>query len=323
MPTPTCRSRSIAAVSRCTRTCSASSKTRSGERTTPDQLRDLAAIDVGQLRGVGDKKRSALAAFDVFTVLDLLTNYPRRWVDRTNEARIADLVPGEEALVLVTVRTVTKRMTRNRRTMVTVQVGDGSGRMHVVFFNQPWRERQLKEGLQIALYGKPDTYRGGLQMTNPIVDLIGDRTGRIVPIYPQSEKVQLTTWEIASFVDEAMRRCAGRGIADPVPHEVTERLDLIARGQAIASIHAPESMREKEAARRRLAFDELLRVQLVLVLRKRELERTSRGIAHDVDGELVRRFHEALPYPLTGAQRRAISQIEVDLAAPRPMHRLL
>ncbi|MEZ5295456.1 MAG: ATP-dependent DNA helicase RecG [Ilumatobacteraceae bacterium] len=82
-------------------------------------------------------------------------------------------------------------------------------------------------------------------------------------------------------------------------------------------------MREKEAARRRLAFDELLRVQLVLVLRKRELERTSRGIAHDVDGELVRRFHEALPYPLTGAQRRAISQIEVDLAAPRPMHRLL
>ncbi|MEQ8439817.1 MAG: ATP-dependent DNA helicase RecG [Ilumatobacter fluminis] len=289
----------------------------------PITLRDLAAIDVAQLRGVGDKKRTALAAFDVHNVLDLVTNYPRRWVDRTNEARIADLVPGEEALVLVTVRTVTKRMTRNRRTMVNVQVGDGSGRMHVVFFNQPWRERQLKEGLQIALYGKPDTYRGGLQMANPIVDLIGDRTGRIVPIYPQSEKVQLTTWEVASFVEEALRRCAERGIADPVPVEVTDRLDLMARGQAFASIHAPESMREKEAARRRLAFDELLRVQLVLVLRKRELERTSRGIAHEVDGELVQRFLEALPYPLTGAQRRAIAQIEVDLATPQPMHRLL
>ena len=289
----------------------------------PITLRDLAAIDVAQLRGVGDKKRSALAAFDVHTVLDLVTNYPRRWVDRTNEARIADLLPGEEALVLVTVRSVTKRMTRNRRTMVTAQVGDGSGRMHVVFFNQPWRERQLKEGLQIALYGKPDTYRGGLQMANPIVDLIGDRTGRIVPIYPQSEKVQLTTWEVASFVEEALRRCADRGIADPVPVDVTDRLDLMARGQAFTSIHAPESMREKEAARRRLAFDELLRVQLVLVLRKRELERTSRGIAHEVDGELVRRFHEALPYPLTGAQRRAIAEIEVDLAAPQPMHRLL
>ena len=289
----------------------------------PITLRELAAIDVGQLRGVGEKKRTALAAFDVHNVLDLVTNYPRRWVDRTNEARIADLVPGEEALVLVTVRSVTKRMTRNRRAMVTVQVGDGSGRMHVVFFNQPWRERQLKEGLQIALYGKADTYQGGLQMANPIVDLIGDRTGRIVPIYPQSEKVQLTTWEIASFVEEALRRSSERGIADPVPHEITDRLDLMARGQAFTSIHAPETMREKEAARRRLAFDELLRVQLVLVLRKRELERSSRGIAHDVDGELVRRFHEALPYPLTDAQRRAIAQIEVDLATAQPMHRLL
>jgi ATP-dependent DNA helicase RecG len=289
----------------------------------PITLRELAAIDVGQLKGVGEKKRAGLAAFDVQNVLDLVTTYPRRWVDRTNEARIADLVPGEEALVLVTVRSVTKRVTRNRRTMVNVHVGDGSGRMEVVFFNQPWRERQLKEGLQIALFGKADTYRGGLQMANPVVDLIGDRTGRIVPIYPQSEKAQLNTWEIANFVEEALRRCRERGIDDPVPVEVTEPLDLVAREQALWSIHAPESMREKEAARRRLAFDELLRVQLVLVLRKRELERSSRGLAHDLGGELVRRFHEALPYPLTGAQRRALAEIEADLALPQPMHRLL
>ena len=147
-------------------------------------LRDLAGIDVGRLKGVGDKKRASLAGIDVDNLLDLLTFYPRRWVDRSNEARIADLVPGDEALVLATVRSVTKRTTRNRRTMVTANVGDGSGRMEVVFFNQPWRERQLREGLQIALFGKADVYRGGLQMSNPVVDLIGDRTGRIVPIYP-------------------------------------------------------------------------------------------------------------------------------------------
>ena len=183
----------------------------------PITLRELAGIDVGQLKGVGEKRRAALATFDVDTVLDLVTTYPRRWVDRTNEARISDLVPGQEALVLVTVRSVTKRTTRNRRTMVNVNVGDGSGRMEVVFFNQPWRERQLQEGLQIALFGKADTYRGGLQMANPIVDLIGDRTGRIVPIYPQSEKAQITTWEVAGLVEEALRRCHDRGIADPVP----------------------------------------------------------------------------------------------------------
>ncbi len=286
-------------------------------------LRDLAAIDVGQLRGVGEKKRASLAAFDIDNVLDLLTTYPRRWVDRSNEARIADLVPGEEALVLVTVRSVSARRTRNRRSMVNVNVGDGSGRMQVVFFNQPWRERQLKEGLQIALFGKADTYRGGLQMANPIVDLIGDRTGRIVPIYPQSEKAQLNTWELAGWIEEALRRSQDRGIADPVPEQVLRRLELVPRGEAFATIHLPETMRDKETARRRLAFDELLRVQLVLVMRKRELERTEQGIAHTVDGELVRRFHEALPYPLTGAQERAISEIEADLATPQPMHRLL
>ena len=289
----------------------------------PITLRDWAAIDVGQLKGVGDKKRKSLAAFGIDTVLDLVTTYPRRWIDRTNEARLADLVPGEEALVLVTVRSVTKRTTRNRRTMVNVNVGDGSGRMDLVFFNQPWRERQLTEGLQVALFGRADMYRGGLQMANPIVDLIGDRTGKIVPIYPQSEKVQLNTWELAGWIEEALRRSADRGIADPVPAAVLERLSLIARGPALWSVHGPESIREKERARRRLAFDELLRVQLSLVLRKRDLERSSQGLSHRIDGELVRRFHDALPYPLTRAQARAIGEIEADLASPNPMHRLL
>jgi ATP-dependent DNA helicase RecG len=286
-------------------------------------LGDLAAIDVERLHGVGEKKRAALAAVGVRTVLDLLTTYPRRWVDRTHEARISDLVPGHEALVLATVRSVNKRTTRTRRSMVTVNVGDGSGRMEVVFFNQPWREKQLREGLQISLFGKADTYRGGLQMTNPVVDLIGDRTGRIVPIYPQSEKAQLTTWEIATWIEEALRRCAERGIHDPVPGPLIERMGMIGRGDAFRGIHLPEQIRDKEVARRRLAFDELLRVQLVLVQRKRALERDARGITHVVGGPLVTSFLETLPFPLTAAQRRTIDEIAVDLAGTHPMHRLL
>ena len=161
-------------------------------------------------------------------------------------------------------------------------------------------------------------------MTNPIVDLIGDRTGRIVAIYPQSEKVQLTTWELAGWIENALERCQPRGVADPVPDEVRRRLDLIDRGDALRSIHLPETMREKESARRRLAFDELLRVQLVLVMRKRALEHEARGVSHTIDGELVRRFHDAPPVP---AHRRpscgTIAEISADLAAPHPMHRLL
>ena len=118
--------------------------------------------------------------------------------------------------------------------MVNVAVGDGSGRMDVVFFNQPWRERQLQEGLQIALFGKADTYRGGLQMSNPIVDLIGDRTGRIVPIYPQSEKAQITTWEMAGWVEEALRRVPSAASPTPCPTRCASRLGLVDRGDGAA-----------------------------------------------------------------------------------------
>lgn len=289
----------------------------------PLSLRELAELPVERLRGVGEKRRAALASVDVHSVLDLVTLYPRRWVDRSREARIADLVPGEEALVLVTVRSTSKRPTRNRRTIVQAQVGDGSGRMHAVFFNQPWRATQLREGLNVALFGKVEVYRGGIQMTNPVVDMIGDRTGRIVPIYPQSEKAGLSTWEIAGWIEEALERSKPRGILDPVPAKVLRANSLVGRQEALVAIHDPESMAEKNAARRRLAFDELLRVQLVLVMRKRKLERESMGITHEVGGELVRRFHDQLPYPLTAAQQRAIGEIESDLAGPHPMHRLL
>ena len=291
--------------------------------TGPLTLRELATIGVERLKGVGDKKREALHSVGVDDVLDLLTTYPRRWVDRTDEARVTDLQPGRESLVLVAVRSVTKRMTRNRKTMVEAVVGDGSGRMHVVFFNQPWRERQLREGLQIALFGKPEMYRGGLQMTNPIVDLIGDRTGRIVPIYPQSEKAGLSTWEIAGWVEDALARCAPRGIADPVPEAVRGRLNLTDRHDAFTRIHLPETMSDKEIARRRLAFDELFRVQTVLVMRKRSIERESRGIRHGMSGVLTERLRAAMPFALTGAQVRAVAEIEADLAGPHPMHRLL
>ena len=152
-------------------------------------------------------------------------------------------------------------------------------------------------------------------MTNPIVDLIGDRTGRIVPIYPQSEKAQLNTWEMAGWVEEALRRCDERGIADPVPEPMppTGSASSTAARRCIG-IHAPESMRDKDTARRRLAFDELLRVQLVLVMRKRELERTSQGIRHVVDGELVRPLPRRAAVP---ADRRPATRDRRDRGRPR------
>jgi ATP-dependent DNA helicase RecG len=291
----------------------------------PITLAELSSWPVTRLKGVGDRKAEALASVGVENLADLLTYYPRRYVDRTNEARIRDLVVGEEAMVLATVERASSRRTRGRppRTLVTVDVTDGSGHLRVTFFNQAWRERQLTLGTTAALFGKLEMFNGRRQMTNPVVDLIGNRTGRIVPIYPQSDKAGLSTWEIGDWVAEALRRSQPRGLADPVPEWVLDRYDLITRGEAVAGIHAPESMAHKEVARRRLVLDELLRVQLALVQRKRHIERTTPGIAQMTAGPLIDAFVDRLPFDLTSDQQQAIGEIAVDLAAPHPMHRLL
>jgi ATP-dependent DNA helicase RecG len=285
-------------------------------------LSQLGRLPASVLKGVGEKKAEALAELGVETVLDLLTHYPRRYVDRTNQVAIRDLRVGEEALVLGVVKRATARRTRQGRALVEVDVFDGSSYLHCTFFNQSWRARQLPAGTEAAFFGKVELYRGHRQMTNPVVDLVGgDRTGKIVPLYPQSEKAGLMTWELAGWVAEALERAGS--LVDPLPVDWRDRLDLVDRTWALNQIHGPESMGAAQAARKRLAFDELWRLQLILVMRKRAVERESKGIRHVVDGELVARFHQRLPFALTAAQGKAIAEISADLAGPHPMHRLL
>ncbi|MEA2972198.1 MAG: ATP-dependent helicase RecG [Actinomycetota bacterium] len=289
---------------------------------TGRRLAQLAAIPVGELHGVGVKKVDALAAMEIHTVLDLLTHYPRRYVDRTRQSDIADLKVGDEAVVLATVKRVKSRRTRQGRMIVEVDVFDGTSYLHVVFFNQGWRAKQLGAGTQAVFFGKLERFRDRRQMSNPVVDLVGDRTGRIVPVYPQSDKAGMSTWDLAGFIEEALARAGP--FADPLPEAWLDRLDLVDRRTAFTAIHNPDSMETAKAARRRLVLDELLRMQVALVLRKRAIERESKGIRHVVEGgRLVPRFHATLPFNLTKAQTRAIGEISADLAGPHPMHRLL
>ena len=292
----------------------------------PLTLRDLDAIGIDRLKGAGPRTVRSLAAAEIATLLDLLQHYPRRYHDRTRQARIDELTVGEEVTVAGEIGRISTRKTRDRRPLTSVELFDDTGQLSLVFFNQQWRERQLGRlppGRIALVHGKVASYRGARQMTNPVVDLVGDKTGRIIPVYPQSEKAGLQTGETAALVAEALRRCRPRGIADPLPEAVRLLHKLIGRHRAVEAIHRPEAMSDREEARKRLVFDELLRVQLELVRRKRRLESATAGIAHRVDGDLVRRFHQRLPFALTGAQRQAIAEIEEDLARPHPMHRLL
>ena len=288
-------------------------------------LRELGARPVTDLNGVGDARARALAAADVNSILDLLGFYPRRYLDRTREATVAGLSVGDEGMVLVRVGTVSSRRTRNRRSLVEARVSDDTGELRLTFFNQPWRADQLKVGMQAVVFGRLDSYQGNLQMTNPVVDLVGDRTGRIVAIYPQSETAGLHSWDVDGIVAEALRRVMKvRGLSDPLPDEVRERYGLVGRSDAYRTIHRPGSLHEMGEARRRLVFDELLRIQLALVQRKVDLERTSVGIAHDVgETALLDGFRSGLGFRMTAAQDRVVGEILADLARPAPMHRLL
>lgn len=257
------------------------------------------------------------------SVLDLLETYPRRYIDRSNMATLKSLQLGVETLVMVRVVQSRSMRTKNGRVMVTVTVADDTGRMSLTFFNQAWREKQLQPGMDVAVFGKPEKYRDYLQMTNPIVDRVGNQTGRIVPVYPQSEKSNISSWDLAKWIHDAITKCEPRGIADTVPQSILDAHSLMSRGEALRRIHLPESVDDHVAARRRLAFDEVLRVQLMLVGRKKQWEMDSAGFVHQTSGAHFDKFMASLPFPLTGAQQRTIAEIYNDLASPRPMHRLL
>jgi ATP-dependent DNA helicase RecG len=298
-------------------------------------LRDLDSRLVAELKPVGPKLAAGLEAMGITSVLDLLEHYPRRYVDRTQRAAIAELTTGDEATVDAEVRAVRGRRTRDRRrTIVQATVYDGTGLLEIVFFNQPWREKQLRVGTQVSLFGRVELYRGKRQLTNPVVDVLSapdadgaagesSVTGTIVPVYPQSGKAEVHTWQLRRAVASALERTRARGFADPLESAVLTGNDLVGRSRALWDIHRPEHLDDARAAARRLKFDEFLRMQLALVARKRALAAEASGIRHRVDGVLVPAFHSRLPFPLTGDQERAIAQITDDLAGPAPMHRLL
>jgi ATP-dependent DNA helicase RecG len=287
-------------------------------------LRDLKDIPITRLTGVTPRLEERLGMLGIHNVLQLVEHYPRRYLDRTKRSDIADLRVGEEATVFAEVRKMSSRRTRQGRALVELIVYDGTSYLYVTFFNQSWRAQQLPVGTEAAFFGKLDHYRGKHQMTNPVVDVlgrIGEKTGVIVPIYPQSGKADVSTWQLQKFVTEALRRA--RDFDDPVPPEILTRLNMTDRTRAYNGIHQPDTEADHFRAAHRLKFDEFLRMQLGLVARKRAFEERRVGLVHRLDGPLVPAFHAQLPFDLTGDQRTAIDEIGADLTAPRPMHRLL
>jgi ATP-dependent DNA helicase RecG len=271
------------------------------------------------LRGTAGK---ALVTLGIETVGDLLEHLPHSHRDRRDVRQVADLGVGEEATVAVGVRGVTVRPMRDRRRKrVEARVFDESGPLVAVWFNQPWIARQLGEGAQVLLHGKLRR-RNEFWVTEH--EVFGDggapvHTVGLVPVHPATEGI--TPGRLRQLAWDSYPRFFD--VVEPLPARLRVEERLPDRPASLAAAHFPDREQDERDARRRLAFEELLLLQLAVAGRRRTRREGRRARPLAARGVVVDRWRWSLPFELTGDQVRAMEEIDRDIAGERPMQRLL
>jgi ATP-dependent DNA helicase RecG len=266
------------------------------------------------LPGVGPAVTKRLGKLGLRTIADLLEHRPHRYEAAAEEMRIADLLAGEEEVAISgeVVRTTVRRP-RRRLAIVQARIADDSGQITAVWFNQAWLAEKLTPGTHVRL-------RGHLRRNEFNVrsyDLNGaSATADFAPVYPATE--DLTVKKLREVIGRALPQA--RDFPDPVPAGVAD--DMPIRADALAALHVPRAPEDAELGRRRLAFEELLVLQVGLARRRRGREREE-APALGEPGGLTTRYRDLLPFELTEHQKRAIGEIDADLARSTPMERLL
>ncbi|MGD9675095.1 MAG: ATP-dependent DNA helicase RecG [Candidatus Bipolaricaulia bacterium] len=273
---------------------------------------------VAGLRGVGAKRGALLEKLGVTTVEDLLYYLPRRLEDRTRFASIGSLKPDDEVVVRGKVLAVDQHRVGRGVTVVKAAIGDGTGFLYAVWFNQPWIAQQLRRGEEVDVFGRAEWRFREWQMASPVWEPAGagQEIGRLVPIYPATEG--LSDRFVRALVERNLDTYLS-AVREVVPEDLRAAQDLPATQEAIASIHRPADRVAFERARRALAFEELFLLQVGLLSTTRDRA----GVSHAGSGQLVNSLLASLPFPLTVAQQRALREIRHDLSEPVRMMRLL
>ncbi|MGH3129325.1 MAG: ATP-dependent DNA helicase RecG [Gaiellaceae bacterium] len=267
------------------------------------------------LPGVGPTIRRRLVSLGLTTIGDLLAHRPRRYESAVPERRIADLFGEEEVAIAGVVRSVRTRRPRRQLTILTARIADGSGEIDAVWFNQAWLADKLRPGTQVRLRGS--LRRREFSVRSYDLDEVS-ATADFAPVYPASEELQPK--KLRELVTAALPYA--RDLPDPLPAGLRARAGLPLRADALHALHRPRALEEAELGRRRLAFDELLVLQLGIARLGRERERTI-APALGPPGELVGRYRDVLPFALTPEQEGAIAELDADLGRTVPMQRLL
>ncbi len=281
-------------------------------------------LPVNALPLVDSKRGRALANLGVTTVGDLVRHYPFRYLDLSTVADMRTVRPGTEATVVGRVHDIKVKHPRPRLSITEVALVDGTGALIGVWFNQPYMASRFRVGERVAFAGQVTFEYGLKQMRNPFVERLdeeadGPDIARILPVHSATEGLS-TNWT-RRLVSEALRMAGD--IPDPLPSRIRLLRRLYPLGSALRSIHFPETSADADAARRRLAYDELLAVQLAMALRRQQHVRDLPGYAHSTGGPAVSRLAQALPFTLTSEQSAAVTAVLGDMASPHPMNRLL
>ena len=294
------------------------------EKTVPPPAEKLDFdAPVNSIKGIGEKKTSALTRMGISSIRDLLYTFPRRHDDYSKLKPIGSLWFGEEVTVIGTIDSVSTRSVRSgKMKLVEAVISDKSGALKVTWFNQPWLEGQLSRAKHVVLSGEIEQYLGRLTMNNPEWEPLSKEqlhTNRIVPVYPLTKDI--TQKWLRGVLHDTVQKY-GPSINDPLPDNIRSSISLPVLSDAIRGIHFPDSDQSLQKAKQRLAFDEIFLLQMGVLKQKKQWENRPGQVFDSPDVWINSRL-EQLPFQLTKAQITALTQVREDLRSGHPMNRLL
>jgi ATP-dependent DNA helicase RecG len=311
--------------------------TSQGRHVSPPASLSL-STPVQYCRGIGPKRAELLRKLGIETMEDALFSLPWRYEDRGNLKKMSRLAFGTYETVAGEVVSAEVVQTKRRRVKVfELVITDKTGVLVGSWFNQPFMQKTFKPGQKVILSGvvKSNPYRGGAaQMDSPDYEVLDDdaesllvHTGRIVPIYRAT--AGLTARAIRSIMRTTVDSCVDT-LPDILPDDIVRKYGFISERDAMREVHFPEAVKDmdllnggRSPAHRRISFEELFVLELGLGLRKRGVALEQKGISFKPLGVMEKRLRECLPFSLTGAQERVITEIKADMEAQHPMNRLV
>lgn len=278
---------------------------------------------VTTISGVGDSIAEKLEKLGITTIEDLLNYYPRRYDDFSNLLPINRLEYGKEVTAIGIIKSIATRPTKNPRISITEAIlTDGTGFLRLSWFNQPYLENTIRPDIQMVVSGKVDRYLGRLTINNPEWEKLEKEqlhTNRIVPVYALT--ADLKQRSLRNIIYKTVSYWSAR-VTDYLPDWICEEADLMDMRTALSQIHFPNSMDDLEKAQHRLAFDEIFLLQIGALQQKHKWQSNTAQTFY-VSDEWLDGVIQKLPYPLTGAQTKALQEIRADLGSGIPMNRLL